>query len=89
MENQRSLSSDMFSKSQTSPEFVVLRPSTPSVPSGATSSTANARYKDLDSFLDEESESEDDNESIHIDHPAPEDDEYMLDSSGTEYDDDD
>ena len=47
------------------------------------------RYKDLDSFLDEESESEDDNESIHIDHPAPEDDEYMLDSSGTEYDEDD
>ena len=89
MENQRSISSDMFSKNQTSPEFVVLRPSTPSVPSGATSSTANARYKDLDSFLDEESESEDDNESIHIDHPAPEDDEYMLDSSGTEYDEDD
>ena len=86
MENQRSLSSDMFSKRQTSPEFVVLRPSTPSVPSGATSSTANARYKDLDSFLDEESESDDDDESIRIDHPAPEDDEYMLDSSGTEYD---
>lgn len=89
MENQRSLSSDMFSKSNASPEPIVLQPRIPTVSSGPKSSAANARYKDLDSFLDEESESEDENEIVDVDQPAPEDDEYIYDSSGTEYDEDD
>lgn len=89
MENQRSFSSDMLLKNNTSPEAIVLQPRTSTVSSGPKSLAANARYKDLDSFLDEESESEDENETVEIDHPAPEDDDYMLDSSGTEYDEDD
>ncbi|WFD26171.1 AP-3 complex subunit beta [Malassezia nana] len=90
LEEQRSFGSESMSMGQNireAPSPVVLEPRTTRLTTRA-ASHARARYEDLDSFLNAESEeSADDTASLND--PAPEDEEYAFDTSSSSGLDDD
>ena len=92
-QDQRSFSNDTFFNHPSMASKVVLEPRDKQSWS-STTTQGQARFTDLDSFLEAPSESDDDdyvengmrNSSTSIDRPAPEDDEYAYDSSDLDSD---